>query len=178
VPSSYIQFYPLAYLVKLNIEMTIANVIKPIATSTSKRGGSGHMAAEFATSTNKSSTGHQTSKRRSSFIKLSSGGGFVANGHVRAPSHGYIHAPDRQHQASERFPAPVGNQVRKTEEIFIRSEPIRDEEREVFDDDKKEGLVVWSRELGAQVNMRSRDDITEGGSVKDGASVEGGPKAG
>jgi len=154
----------------------MANLIKRIAISTSKRAGSGHMAAEFATSTNKSSTGHRTSAhRRSSFIELSGGGfGKREPHHGRSASQGYIQAPNR---AAAQFPTPVGNQVRKTEEIFISSEPIQEEELVQYDEEKKGGLTVSARDLGAVgANGRSLDDVTDGGSMKDGVSLEGAPR--
>ena len=62
IPNSfvYIQFHPLAYLVKLNIEMTMANLIKRIAISTSRKTGMASIAQEFKSSSNQSTSGQRT----------------------------------------------------------------------------------------------------------------------
>jgi hypothetical protein len=169
--------------------MTMANLIKRIAISTSKRTGSVQIASEFVSSSaNRSSSGVTRSQnRRSSFIELTNNTFSKVHGvpHAHVRSQSYPHnSTDRdqrrvshRHIGPEDFPAPVGNQVRKTEEIFIRSEPLRAEDRMRFEDEKKEGVIVRARDLGtSNPNGRSLDDITEGESVKDGASVEGVPR--
>lgn len=111
--NSYIQFHPLAYMVKLNIEMTMANLIKRIAISTSRKTGMHSMAQEFRSSS-ELSTGHHTGSayhrtQRASVHELSS---FVS-------CDADTKAGDRDRIVSF---APVGNQIKKTREVIIRSE--------------------------------------------------------
>ncbi|XP_014562704.1 hypothetical protein COCVIDRAFT_83774 [Bipolaris victoriae FI3] len=115
IPNSfvYIQFHPLAYMVKLNIEMTMANLIKRIAISTSRKTGMHSMAQEFRSSS-ELSTGHHTGSayhrtQRASVHELSS---FVS-------CDADTKAGDRDRIVSF---APVGNQIKKTREVIIRSE--------------------------------------------------------
>lgn len=56
----YVQFHPLAYLVKLNIEMIMANLIKRIAVSTARKTGQADIAREF-----QSNSSNTLSKRQS-----------------------------------------------------------------------------------------------------------------
>lgn len=110
----YIQFHPLAYMVKLNIEMTMASLIKRIAISTSRKTGMHSMAQEFRSSSEHSTTGrngnstHHKSQRQS-VHELSS---FVS---CDADSKG----ADRDRIVSF---APKGNQIKETREVIIRSE--------------------------------------------------------
>ncbi|KAF1992961.1 hypothetical protein P154DRAFT_504205 [Amniculicola lignicola CBS 123094] len=147
IPNSfvYIQFHPLAYLVKLNIEMTMANLIKRIAISASKRNGNHSIVQEFNSTSNKSTTAHTSNhNRRSSLIELSSNILAGAKQHVKKNSR------------TISFP-PTGNQIKKTEEIHIKSEPngLYDEEM-----DKSQRLVICERQVG---QGKSMDDVTEGG---------------
>jgi hypothetical protein len=155
--------------VKLNIEMVMANLIKRIAVSTSKRTGNSSLAQEFASSgANKSSTANHTSNisahaRRTSFIELSA--------NVFRKSGG------RNDGRAESF-KPTGNQIKKTEEIFVKSEPAggyeSDTDRDRWEAIKagKSGLedeewivgtggrlVVSQNEIRA---AKSMDDVTEG----------------
>jgi hypothetical protein len=151
---SYIQFHPLAYLVKLNIEMIMANLIKRIAISTSKRTGNVSIIQEFASDSNKSSSANtgalsqNAHARRNSAIELSSG--VFPN----------KRSSNRDDDRTVSF-APMGNQIKKTEEIHIRSDPNPDYAPGNDWIGKNEVLIVGQRELGA----KSLDDVTEG-SVK------------
>ncbi|KAF2473591.1 uncharacterized protein BDR25DRAFT_256383 [Lindgomyces ingoldianus] len=158
IPNSfvYIQFHPLAYLVKLNIEMVMANLIKKIAVSTSKRTGNVSLVAEFVSSSNKSSTNPNSTlphhHRRSSIIELSS--------NVFSGSAG---KKGRKGSRSGSF-MPTGNQIKKTEEIHIQSEPNPD--RFIGLGAKDHGIMISQRDLGIGQG-KSLDDVTEGGeSVK------------
>ncbi|KAH8724855.1 hypothetical protein GQ44DRAFT_617220 [Phaeosphaeriaceae sp. PMI808] len=111
IPNSfvYIQFHPLAYLVKLNIEMTMANLIKRIAVSTSRRTGKASIAEEFKSS-NPSTTGnfsHGTAKRGSL--------------HELASIVSY-HSDRKQNDRTISF-TPTGNQIKTTQEVTVTSEP-------------------------------------------------------
>ncbi|KAF2107983.1 hypothetical protein BDV96DRAFT_286538 [Lophiotrema nucula] len=152
IPNSfvYIQFHPLAYLVKLNIEMTMANLIKRIAVSTSKRTGNISLVQEFVSSSNKSSTGNHTGTghlRRNSLIELS----------TKAFSGGKKHA----HRDSRTISfAPTGNQIKKTEEIFVRSDPNPDYDSDAMELGKGLAPIVHERHVA---QSKSLDDVTEGG---------------
>ncbi|KAF2188409.1 hypothetical protein K469DRAFT_628039 [Zopfia rhizophila CBS 207.26] len=152
IPNSfvYIQFHPLAYLVKLNIEMTMANLIKRIAVSTSKRTGNVSLIQEFVSSSNKSSSNYTSQRlsqhaRRSSIIELSTN---VFTGKKNS----------LKGSRTASFP-PLANQIKKTEEIHIQSSPNPDYYG------KEEGLMVRNTEV--DMKAKSLDDVTEGGeSVK------------
>lgn len=111
---SYIQFHPLAYLVKLNIEMTMANLIKRIAISTSRRNNDASVADEFKTS-DLSSSGKRTTAnntaRRLSAHELASIVSYTAK--AKGEAH---------HERVVSFQA-TGNQIKTTQEITITSEP-------------------------------------------------------
>ncbi|KAF2844806.1 hypothetical protein T440DRAFT_547047 [Plenodomus tracheiphilus IPT5] len=116
IPNSfvYIQFHPLAYLVKLNIEMTMANLIKRIAISTSRRTGKASIAEEFKSSSNLSASGQKGSRRipesRASIHELTSIVSY--NGEAKN------NATDRVISF-----APTGNQIKETREIIVSNEP-------------------------------------------------------
>jgi hypothetical protein len=105
----YIQFHPLAYLVKLNIEMTMANLIKRIAISASRRNGQGSAAEEFKSSSNLSASGGKrtTTVKRSSIHELAS---IVS------------YSGDAKAERATSF-APTGNQIKSTQTITVTSEP-------------------------------------------------------
>ncbi|KAH7116178.1 hypothetical protein B0J11DRAFT_119129 [Dendryphion nanum] len=164
IPNSfvYIQFHPLAYLVKLNIEMTMANLIKRIAISASRKTGNVSIANEFASlstsgkynSTNPTSLSGNGHRRRASIIELSSQISHITHKHER-------------HNSRTVSFAPTGNQIKKTEEIHISSEPNPDyinDDTEWGAEGKMDMLRVSEREV---VKSKSMDDVTEGGeSVK------------
>ncbi|PSN61735.1 hypothetical protein BS50DRAFT_603884 [Corynespora cassiicola Philippines] len=161
IPNSfvYIQFHPLAYLVKLNIEMTMANLIKRIAVSSSRRTGNASLVQEFNSSNMSSSGPRSTVKagRRSSVIELSS---------MFSPK-----SPTHPRNGRAISFAPTGNQIKKTEEITVHSEPNPMYDRDVemgigaaIGSPGKDGIVVDDRSV---TKSKSLDDITEGGeSVK------------
>ncbi|OCL11093.1 hypothetical protein AOQ84DRAFT_387077 [Glonium stellatum] len=108
IPNSfvYIQFHPLAYLVKLNIEMTMANLIKRIAISSSRRTGNISIAQEF-TSNSKSASDNTHTNTRGSVFELPS------------ISH-------KKRNSKTNSMSPYGNQIKKTEEITVQSMPNPD----------------------------------------------------
>ncbi|KAF2029674.1 hypothetical protein EK21DRAFT_67246 [Setomelanomma holmii] len=115
IPNSfvYIQFHPLAYLVKLNIEMTMANLIKRIAISTSRRTGKAYIAQEFKSSSNLSNSGKTGTgprhSQRGTLHELASTVSYDAES--KGPS-------DRVFSF-----APTGNQIKTTQEVTVTSEP-------------------------------------------------------
>ncbi|KAH7069160.1 hypothetical protein BKA63DRAFT_102191 [Paraphoma chrysanthemicola] len=115
IPNSfvYIQFHPLAYLVKLNIEMTMANLIKRIAISTSRRTGKADIAQEFKSSSNLSTTGKTgTIPRHSQRGSLHELASIVSyNAESKGPGERIISF------------APTGNQIKTTQEVTVTSEP-------------------------------------------------------
>ncbi|KAF2682185.1 hypothetical protein K458DRAFT_479029 [Lentithecium fluviatile CBS 122367] len=158
IPNSfvYVQFHPLAYLVKLNIEMTMANLIKRIAVSSSRKTGNVALVQEFASSDlsttgNKSSSHHHV--RRSSLIELRS--------HISATK-AY---PERQGRAVSFAP----NEIRVTEDFHVVSEPLPDYERDGAYS-RSDLEIATERDIkaadGTVVKSRSLDDITEGESMK------------
>ncbi|KAF2442576.1 hypothetical protein P171DRAFT_417854 [Karstenula rhodostoma CBS 690.94] len=161
IPNSfiYIQFHPLAYLVKLNIEMTMANLIKRIAVSSSRKGGRENRArviSEFD-SGNLSSSGQKSSAtratqathaRRSSLMELSNFG-------LKSTS-------EREDGRAVSF-MPTGDQIKVTKDIHIRSEPIDGGEDHAGEIMQAKGLKPGEANV---VHSKSIDDLTEGGSVK------------
>jgi hypothetical protein len=147
--SSYIQFHPLAYLVKLNIEMTMANLIKRIAVSTSRKTGNAAAAHEFASSgfsTTGNKSGSRSHARGNSIIELRS--------HVSVT---------KKHSEDEgRAVSFAANEIRVTEDFHVVSEPLPEYDRDME--------IGSERKLktggGTVVKSRSLDDITEGESVK------------
>ncbi|GME27147.1 hypothetical protein GTA08_BOTSDO10248 [Neofusicoccum parvum] len=100
IPNSfvYIQFHPLAYLVKLNIELTMANLIRKIAISAAaKRGNGASVHHEFVYANSSSNGGTHTA------MELTS-------------SHG---------RSDSRFEFE-GDGIQKTQEVTIRSMPNPD----------------------------------------------------
>jgi hypothetical protein len=108
----YIQFHPLAYLVKLNIEMTMANLIKRIAISASKRNGQHSIAEEFKSSSNLSTTG-----------KKSGGGTTKRQSQHELASIVSYHAEGKADTERVHSFAPTGNQIKTTQSVTVTSEP-------------------------------------------------------
>ncbi|KAL5379767.1 hypothetical protein DPSP01_008238 [Paraphaeosphaeria sporulosa] len=158
IPNSfiYIQFHPLAYLVKLNIEMTMANLIKRIAVSSSRKAGRDNrarIASEFD-SGNLSTSGHKSSAtragthaRRSSLMELSNFG---------------IKSASEREDRTVSF-MPTGDQIKVTKDIHIQSDPIDGSEENVGEIVHAKGLQPGETSV---VHSKSVDDLTEGGSVK------------
>ncbi|KAI4650726.1 hypothetical protein J4E93_003083 [Alternaria ventricosa] len=164
IPNSfvYIQFHPLAYLVKLNIEMTMANLIKRIAISTSRKTGMASIAHEFKSSSNQSTTGHRTGgtnthKARGSIHELASFASYTVD--TKATG-------DLEGQRVTSF-APTGNQIKETREVIVHTEPNPFYERRGSEVEitgghgrrQSHGVVIEERGLGRQKSLES---ITEG----------------
>ncbi|KAI4678442.1 uncharacterized protein J4E84_008697 [Alternaria hordeiaustralica] len=164
IPNSfvYIQFHPLAYLVKLNIEMTMANLIKRIAISTSRKTGMASIAHEFKSSSNQSTTGHRTTgtnphKARGSIHELASFASYTVDTKANAEQDG---------QRVISF-APTGNQIKETREVIVHTEPNPFYERRGSEVEitaghgrrQSHGVVIEERGLGRQKSLES---ITEG----------------
>jgi hypothetical protein len=142
-------------MVKLNIEMTMANLIKRIAISTSRKTGMASIAQEFKSSSNMSTTGQKTgqSARKSNHNSVHELTSFVS----------YSGAEDAK--ASERVIsfAPMENQIKKTHEVIVRSEPNpffdrRPSETEItggYRGGKPQGVALEER-------RKSMESITEG----------------
>ncbi|CAA9964761.1 hypothetical protein PTMSG1_08120 [Pyrenophora teres f. maculata] len=157
IPNSfvYIQFHPLAYLVKLNIEMTMANLIKRIAISTSRKTGMASIANEFKSSSNMSATHHQTGAASHDHC---------ASGHELSSFHSYT-IDTKGNDRIVSF-APTGNQIKETKEVIVHTEPNPDYRRRASEVEITGGHAVTTvevhagdRGLGRQMSM---DDITEG----------------
>lgn len=157
---SYIQFHPLAYLVKLNIEMTMANLIKRIAISASRKTGQASLANDFrsddlSTSGAKSgNTGIRRQSRRESNHELASV--FSYKGDVS-------HLVEQDRTVSF---APTGNEIKKTQQVVISSEPNpffehggRNNEIRGNYDPKKNGVNVDERRVARTGSLES---VTEG----------------
>ncbi|KAF1838032.1 hypothetical protein BDW02DRAFT_490007 [Decorospora gaudefroyi] len=159
IPNSfvYIQFHPLAYIVKLNIEMTMANLIKRIAISTSRKTGMAEIAQEFKSSSNMSTTGH----------KLGTHTQRAQRGSIYELASVVTYTGDCQRDDRAISFEPKGNQIKETKEIIVRHEP-----NPYFDNGgsdveiatgpgtgKTQGLATEERVLGRGKSMES---ITEG----------------
>lgn len=106
----YVQFHPLAYLVKLNIEMIMANLIKRIAVSTARKTGKSDIAKEF-----QSSSSNSMSKRHSCTITSQNrqGGQFHELGSVTS-----LVIDDKSDSCIVQV-VPLGNQIKQTTEVVI-----------------------------------------------------------
>ncbi|RMZ72665.1 hypothetical protein GMOD_00007680 [Pyrenophora seminiperda CCB06] len=154
LPSSYIQFHPLAYLVKLNIEMTMANLIKRIAISTSRKTGMASIANEFKSSSNMSATHHGPGTGHRSHC---------ASGHELSSFHSYT-IDTKGNDRIVSF-APTGNQIKETKEVIVSTEPNPDYTRRASEVEITGGRAVNTLEvhvedkgLGRQMSL---NDITE-----------------
>jgi hypothetical protein len=162
-PSSrYIQFHPLAYMVKLNIEMTMANLIKRIAISTSRKTGMASLAREFKSASNQSTSGGRTSctnphKSRGSIHELASFASYTVD----------TKATGDQDQHRVISFAPTGNQIKETREVIVHTEPnpyyeCRGSEVEITAGHARRqshGVTIEERGLG---RPKSLESITEG----------------
>ncbi|CAN9212700.1 unnamed protein product [Alternaria alternata] len=164
IPNSfvYIQFHPLAYLVKLNIEMTMANLIKRIAISTSRKTGMASIAQEFKSSSNQSTSGQRTGgtvphKSRGSVHELASFASYTVD----------TKATSEQDQHRVVSFAPTGNQIKETREVIVHTEPNPHYERRGSEVEisgghgrrQSHGVVIEERGLPRQKSLES---ITEG----------------
>ena len=159
----YIQFHPLAYLVKLNIEMTMANLIKRIAVSSLRRAGNQARVAKEFGSSNLSTSGAKSRAtiHASNFIELSNG--IFHKGPADKDKEGHVVSLQA-----------LGDQhIKVTKDIQIRSDPNPDhigskiyagssppdKYSELNSDGQKPHAL-------AVVATKSVDDLTEGGSVR------------
>lgn len=133
----------------------MANLIKRIAISTSRKTGNAAIADEFASSnlsTSGAKSGSRTHARRSSLIELRS----------------HISAKNSQIDRQGRAISFAANEIRITEDFHVVSEPLPryegDQEYSNSDLGIEEGDVKTSG--GTVVKSRSMDDVTEGESVK------------
>ncbi|KAF3045869.1 hypothetical protein E8E12_002027 [Didymella heteroderae] len=112
IPNSlvYVQFHPLAYLVKLNIEMVMANLIKRIAVSTARKTGQAEIAKEF-----QSNSSNTLSRRQSTTITRQSRncGQFHELESVASL------ATDGKSDTCVVQVIPAGNQIKQTTEVVI-----------------------------------------------------------
>ncbi|KAL6703502.1 hypothetical protein ACN47E_009600 [Coniothyrium glycines] len=155
IPNSfvYIQFHPLAYLVKLNIEMTMANLIKRIALSTARKTGQISLAEEFK------SDSHLSSSARKSGILANPQQSQRASHHELSSIVSVSYNSDTKgHDRVISF-TPTGNQIKKTREIVVSSEPNpfarRGSDVEITGGYAKGGVTVQER-------RKSMESITEG----------------
>ena len=133
----------------------MANLIKRIAISTSRKTGQASIAEEFKSSSNLSSTGRKSGTR----TKQSRGSLHELNTMVSYNAEG---------KANDRVIsfAPMGNQIKETTEIIVSNEPNpfydkdgRDSEVEIGGG-KAQGYTIHGRELGTR--RKSLESITEG----------------
>jgi hypothetical protein len=147
----------LAYLFKLHIEMTMVNLDKRIAISTSRKTSMASIAQELKSSSNLSSAGQKT-------------GGSNTHKSQRGSDHELISFVfyTGNAKASDRIGsfAPTGNQIKETREVLISHEPNpfyerRGSEVEITGGQhgKEHHMVVEERDLGRSSSM---------GSVKEG----------
>ncbi|KAF1362798.1 hypothetical protein EJ07DRAFT_105058 [Lizonia empirigonia] len=171
IPNSfvYIQFHPLAYLVKLNIEMTMANLIKRIAISASRKPGNASLANDFrssdiSTSGAKSRGTGVLRQRRESNHELASVFSYKGDA-------SHYKAGDRAVSFS-----PTGNEIKRTHEVVISSEPNpfyepgkRGSNEVPGDFDLKDTINVNEERIGRSGSLES---VTEGGeSLKGGIDM-------
>lgn len=134
----------------------MANLIKRIAISTSRKTGQASMADEFKSSSNLSTTGNKSGRpgrlTRTSVHELSSMVSYNAESKAT-------------HDRVISF-APVGNQIKETREIIVSNEPnpFYDKTRRTSEVEvtggKPQGYQVEGREL--EPRRKSMESITEG----------------
>jgi len=142
--------------------MTMANLIKRIAISTSRKTGMASIAHEFKSSSNQSTTGHRTvgtnpHKARGSIHELASFASYTVDTKANAEQDG---------QRVISF-APTGNQIKETREVIVHTEPNPFYERRGSEVEitaghgrrQSHGVVIEERGLGRQKSLES---ITEG----------------
>lgn len=138
--------------------MTMANLIKRIAVSTSSKAGHenrARIAGEFD-SNNLSTSGHKSSGTRNTHAGRSS--------HVELSNFNFrsISVAEREEARTVSF-MPTGDQIKVTKDIHIRSEPIDGGIDLVRENSHSNGLKPGETSV---VHSKSLDDLTERGSVK------------
>jgi hypothetical protein len=150
-------------MVKLNIEMTMANLIKRIAISASRKNGNASFANDFRSDSNPTSgaksgaTGAHKHSRHQPEHELASV--FSYKGEAS-------HYAEHDHVVSF---SPTGNEIKMTQQVVISSEPnpYFERERRLSNsegtgryDSKKDGVTVDERRV---VRAGSLESVTEGG---------------
>jgi len=133
----------------------MANLIKRIAISASRKTGLASLANEFKSSSNMSATHQRTSTAHRSHC---------ASGHELSSFHSYtIDAKCTDRAISF---APIGNQIKETKEVIVHTEPNPDYQRRASEVEITGGraantleIHVADRGVGRQMSL---DDITEG----------------
>ena len=147
----------------------MANLIKRIAMSSSRRTGNASLINEFASTANKSSTnGTNGHNKKNSYIELSAK--VVSSKQKKESLNGtrtsisIVAGEARDRTITFE---PTGTQIKKTKEIIIKNEPNPDFEGDLEEGTgKTQGLVVVEREVK---KSRSSDNASEGAeSVKSG----------
>jgi hypothetical protein len=144
--------------------MTMANLIKRIAISTSRKTGMASIAHEFKSSTGQSTTGQRTggtntNKARGSVHELASFASYTVDTKATGG--------EDQHRVISF--APTGNQIKETREVIVHTEPNpyyqrRGSEVEISAGQshgrrQSHGVLIEERGIGRQ---KSLDSITEG----------------
>jgi hypothetical protein len=141
----------------------MANLIKRIAVSTSRKTGMASIAQEFRSSSNQSTSGQRTGgtaghrKSRGSVHELASFASYTVD----------TKATGDQDQHRVVSFAPIGNQIKETREVIVHTEPNPYYERRGSEVEisgghgrrQSHGVVVEERGLGRQKSLES---ITEG----------------
>jgi hypothetical protein len=134
-------------MVKLNIEMTMANLIKRIAISASRKTGMHSMAQEFRSSS-EVSTAHHT------------GSAFHRSHHQSGHELASFVSCDADHKSGDRDRivsfAPAGNQIKETREIIIRSEVNPYYQNEAADAEVNSGALHHRSKSGGGVVIEER----------------------
>lgn len=133
----------------------MANLIKRIAVSSSRKAGNRARIVEEFDSYNLSTSGQKSSATRGTHVHRSSV--------MELSSFGLKSGTERDATGRAVSFMPTGDQIKVTKDIHIRSEPIEDVVEPV-------GTVVHAAGLkpdeASVVHSKSLDDLTEGGSVK------------
>ncbi|CAI6334885.1 unnamed protein product [Periconia digitata] len=161
IPNSfvYIQFHPLAYLVKLNIEMTMANLIKRIAVSKARRPGHASVAHEYNSEDISSASVTCSRAPRNPYIELTTKA-------ARKNWLGQSQSSPPPRADDERVISfvPTGSQIKKTREILITSDPNPE-----YNGNRKE-LVGKNETVVIHTDIesaKSLDDSTDSGDSLD-----------
>jgi hypothetical protein len=135
----------------------MANLIKRIAISTSRKTGMASIAQEFRSSSNQSVSRTNARKSRGSIHELASFASYTVD----------TKATGEQDQHRVVSFAPTGNQIKETREVIVHTEPNPNYERRGSEvaisgghgRRQSHGMVIEERGLGRQKSLES---ITEG----------------
>jgi len=133
----------------------MANLIKRIAISSSRKQGNRVQVAQEWDSSNLSTSGQKSSATRATHVRRSS--------IMELNSFGLKSQSERDNTARAVSFMPTGDQIKVTKDIHIQSEPI-----EGHEGSPSPGVPVKGSNPGEMsvVHSKSLDDLTEGGSVK------------